>query len=226
MKVLYVDDVNLSLEMGKLALLNTGCDVLTASNGNEAFKIASSERPDLILTDLYMPEMNGDELCEKIRQSPSLGKTPVVVITFVDDSETVERCLAAGCNEVMKKPYTKSILIGIVNKYINIICRKYERYPVDIDVAFSHDGKVISGKVHDISVEGMFVRGEEALPVGTETEFILLAGDDSGEIDVKGKIVRLVTGQKEFAFDNVPGMGVQFDHVPGDLRCVIDQYAR
>ena len=221
MKILMVDDVNFSLEMGKIALSDSGCEILTAINGKEAWELIQKEQPDLILTDLFMPEMNGDELCQKIKESQSFSHIPVVIITSVDDKNNVDKCKAAGCDQILKKPYAKSDLINIVNGYVNIICRKYERFPVDFEVAYNVDGQICSGKVVDISEGGMFVKGQQPIPIGADAEFSISSGCDSSNHEFAGKVVRIVPGDGDFSFDNVPGMGVEFEENFCNLESII-----
>ena len=221
MKILMVDDVNFSLEMGKLALIDSGCEIVVASNGREAWKLIQREKPDLILTDLFMPEMNGDELCQKIKESQIFSRIPVVIITSVDDKNNVDRCLAAGCDDIMKKPYIKGDLIDLVNRYISIVCRKHERFLVDFEVIYNFDGRICSANVIDISEGGMFVKGDEGLPVGALTEFSLSTNSGSSNLELKGKVVRVVSGSGDFSFDNIPGMGVEFKERFCNLESVI-----
>lgn len=221
MKILMVDDVKFSLEMGKVALSDSGCEIVVANDGKEAWASLPKEKPDLILTDLFMPEMNGDELCQKIKESQTYRHIPVVIITSVDDKSNIDKCRAAGSDHIMKKPYTKSDLINIVNSYINITCRKFERFPVDFDVIYSFDGQSCSGKVVDISEGGMFVKALESLPVGAFADFSLLTGCDSSNLQFVGKVVRLASSNEDFSFDNIPGMGVEFEEKFCNIESII-----
>ena len=222
MKILLVDDVNFSLEMGKVALSESGCEISVALNGKEAWELINKEPPDLILTDLFMPEMNGDELCKKIKESDFFRHIPVIIVTSVDDQNNVDRCIAAGSEQIMKKPYSKSDLINIVNRYINITCRRHERFPVDFEVIYNTEGKTFSGKVVDISEGGMFVKGQGLMPVGANAEFALSSKSGSSNSKVSGKVVRIVPGDKDFSFDTIPGIGVEFKENLSNLELLID----
>ena len=70
-----------------------------------------SNPPDMVIMDLFMPEMNGDECCRVIKSEPAWKDIPVLIITAVDDLEHTERCLSAGCNDIIKKPFTKDLLV-------------------------------------------------------------------------------------------------------------------
>ena len=74
-KILLVDDESDILDFLSFNLSSAGYDVKTASNGEEGIRIANEFEPDLILLDMMMPEMDGIETCEKIRESEILGKS-------------------------------------------------------------------------------------------------------------------------------------------------------
>ena len=106
MKVLIVDDVKFSVEIGKSFLEGTGCELISAFNGGEALELIRKERPDLVLTDLFMPGMNGDELCRAIKADPATSSIPVIILTAADNSENQEKGLRAGCDGLLGKPYS------------------------------------------------------------------------------------------------------------------------
>ena len=81
MKILIVDDVKMSLEIEKAFLKDTGCELISASNRGEGLEAAREERPDLVMTDLHMPEMDGAELCQAIKDDPAMKNLPVIILT-------------------------------------------------------------------------------------------------------------------------------------------------
>jgi len=80
-KILLVDDLKLTIEIAKSALINSGAAIITASNGADALIRIKKESPDLVLMDLFMPEMNGDECCKLIKEDPSISHIPVVLMS-------------------------------------------------------------------------------------------------------------------------------------------------
>ena len=108
--VLIADD---SLSVRKVAermLTEVGLEVTLAANGEEAMSIASAKQPDLIITDVIMPDKSGFEVCAYIRAQANLANTPVLLVSgFVDDEVTrqAEACKADG---VIKKPFQGAML--------------------------------------------------------------------------------------------------------------------
>lgn len=215
-KILLVDDVNISLEMGKLALSNSGATLLTACNGREALKIVKKERPDIVLCDVYMPEMNGDELCKTIKADPSLKNIPVILFSsYSDDNDTRKKFFLSRCDDILVKPYQKQELLNVIRKYVNISTREPKRKPVDIEVdchaieAGYHTSKeVVSGRVIDMSIGGMLVKTKNSLPVDTYIEFTVFIAGHSNEILTKGKVV----------WSDKQNMGIQFLFIPTHIR--------
>ena len=208
-KILLVDDVKLSLEMGKMALANSGATILTASNGREALEIAKKENPGIVLSDVYMPEMNGDELCIAIKEDPSLKHIPVVL--FSGDKDIKDKYLSYGCDDVLVKPYHQSELLAMARKHLYINARQHERVQVDIEISYQVNGKTISARVVDMSLGGMLVAAKEALPLNKYTTFnIFIDGPGSGTA-VTGKVL----------WSNERCMGIQFlitsDHIKSYL---------
>src|SRR3989337_4516214 len=121
-KVLLVDDVKLFLELEKTLLNRSNLQIFTASSGQEALEIHKREKIDLILCDLYMPGMNGNEVCKIIRKDDNLKKVSIIIVTT--SAKDGDMCLEVGANDVVLKPINASELLKKVGKYINIPLRR------------------------------------------------------------------------------------------------------
>ena len=99
------DDEDNRLVM-KMLLELRGYRVLVAANGHEALAAAEQERPDLILMDLRMPQLNGLATARQLRQHrlPHLRRVPIVALSAYDPAQHRNVALAAGCNEYVTKP--------------------------------------------------------------------------------------------------------------------------
>ena len=104
-KILLVDDSPTVLLMERILLRDTPYTLLSASNGEEALKIALAERPDIILMDVMMPGLNGLEVCRRLRAEEATRTTPIILVTTRSSLEALEQGYACGCNDYIVKPF-------------------------------------------------------------------------------------------------------------------------
>ena len=103
-RVLYIeDDRNLQLSISQM-LKFLGYEVLCADNGQDGVEKAESWKPDVILTDVRMPFMNGDEVIRVLRNKPDTVETPIFVLSAYTDAKTRSLCKQAGANKFFAKP--------------------------------------------------------------------------------------------------------------------------
>jgi CheY-like chemotaxis protein len=96
-----------------------GYQVSLARNGIEAVQLAKQQKPDLILMDIQMPEMDGLEATRRIRTEADLDTIPIVAITALAMPGDREQCLAAGATDYLTKPVSLKKLASIISQYIN-----------------------------------------------------------------------------------------------------------
>ena len=96
-----------------------GYQVSLARNGIEAVQSAKQQKPDLILMDIQMPEMDGIEATERIRTEAELAAIPIIAITALAMPGDREKCLAAGATDYLTKPVSLKTLVSIIAQYIN-----------------------------------------------------------------------------------------------------------
>ena len=88
-KILLVDDLKLTIEIAKSALINSGAAIITAADGTAALTIAKKEKPDLILLDINMPTMNGLQMLERLKKHQDLKDIPVIMITVICEPQDI-----------------------------------------------------------------------------------------------------------------------------------------
>jgi CheY-like chemotaxis protein len=116
--ILIVDDHPDLVEMLEIALKFFGYEVLVAHNGLKAIEIATLKLPDLIVMDMFMPVMNGIQATSLIRQDPTTKDIPILAATANAAPEYRERCIAAGCDDYISKPFTHQKFIALINKLL------------------------------------------------------------------------------------------------------------
>src|SRR4030095_4611827 len=121
-KILIVDNNDAWRDTLGGLIKGLGHEVFEAATGSEAIDRASSLHPDLIMMDLSLPEMNGDEATVRLKRNASTRNIPVVINTSWSMScnvgDRVDRALNAGAEEILYKPYHLSTLRGVLRTYL------------------------------------------------------------------------------------------------------------
>lgn len=117
-KILVVEDDVMLLEMIKIQLSEMGYEAITAENGKDGLFKAIQEKPDLILADIMMPELNGNEMIKLIRQNQDLVKTPIVVVSALGRETDVSTSLQTGANDYIIKPFFAADLEKLLKKHL------------------------------------------------------------------------------------------------------------
>lgn len=113
-RIMVVDDQPANIQMVGSILGKHGFEVVPAMDGSTALKRLALRPPDLILLDLHMPDMDGIEVCHRIRQNPANTSIPVIFLSAEDDKDQVVRALDAGGVDYITKPFNHSELISRV----------------------------------------------------------------------------------------------------------------
>jgi two-component system, cell cycle response regulator DivK len=116
-RVLLVEDHPDTSELIRHELSYGGYDVLIAEDGREAVS-ASLLFPDLIIMDMRLPKMNGFDATKRIRENPKTAKIPILAATALNGPGDRERCLAAGCDDYLAKPFTHKELFAALDKLL------------------------------------------------------------------------------------------------------------
>ncbi|MEI7751298.1 MAG: response regulator [Candidatus Omnitrophota bacterium] len=116
-KILFVDDEADLLMVLSIRLKKTGYEVFEAIDGQGALDQARLIMPDLIVLDVFLPVMNGDEVAKILKSDEKLKSIPIILISA--DSKTLqERARASGADDYLAKPFASGALVSMVNKYI------------------------------------------------------------------------------------------------------------
>ena len=115
-EILIVDDSPTQAKFLELILLEQGYRVTVAQNGREALDLVTVNKPDLIISDILMPEMDGFELCRRLKQTEAFKDLPIILLTLLNDPADVLRSLEAGANYFISKPYNSELLLSRVRR--------------------------------------------------------------------------------------------------------------
>ncbi len=209
--VLLVDDTPLFIKLAKEFFRREQVNILTAGNGPEAVTTVKKEEPDLVFMDLYMFGGDGDEACKEIKSDIRMKSLPIIMVTSSDNPKDIERCLNAGCNEVIHKPLNREAFLEISRKYLRFPAWSGRRSKIKTTARFGVDqGKMFTGCLSDISVGGVFLESDELFPVDTklDIEFQLYQGTVFKKC--QGRVAwvnRKGSLKKDYA---TTGMGIEF----------------
>jgi|SRR5262249_28824240 len=116
-KILLVDDAETILMMERM-ILGKSYVLVTAKDGEAALAAAQTEKPDLIILDIVMPQMDGFEVCRRIRNNENTSSIPVIMLTTKGDSSNIEKGFQSGCNDYATKPINSAELLSKVRIHL------------------------------------------------------------------------------------------------------------
>jgi two-component system, sensor histidine kinase and response regulator len=118
--ILIVDDIPRNLQVLGNILKNEGYETAVATNGKEALASINKAKPDLILLDIMMPEMDGYEVCSQIKSNPDNKDIAVIFLTGKSDSDEIVKGFSLGASDYITKPFQKSELMARVKTQLEI----------------------------------------------------------------------------------------------------------
>ena len=119
-RILVVDDILPNVKLLEAKLKNEYYNVLCAYSGAEALEIIKNEKPDMVLLDVMMPEMDGFEVCRRIKNDPETEHIPVVMVTALTDAADRVNGLEAGADDFLTKPLDDVALMARVRSLIRL----------------------------------------------------------------------------------------------------------
>lgn len=117
LKILVADDTVSDRSILEAIVRKEGHEVVTATNGLEAVAVFERERPDLVLLDALMPMLDGFDAARKIKEFAGDDLVPIIFLTSLSDTESLVRCLDAGGDDFLSKPYNRIILNAKINAF-------------------------------------------------------------------------------------------------------------
>jgi DNA-binding response OmpR family regulator len=117
-KILVVDDVPQNVRLLEAVLVPRGFDVVTATDGDSALRLVESEEPDLVLLDVVMPQLDGYEVCRRLRAREETAMLPVLMVTasVAEKAKVIE----AGADDLIAKPFNQDEMLARVRSLLRI----------------------------------------------------------------------------------------------------------
>ena len=186
-KILLVDDEPDILEIVGYNLRSEGYKVLTADNGAEAVKKAKKEKPQLIVLDVMMPEMDGIEACEQIRKNPDLNDTIITFLTARGEDYSQLAGFDAGADDYITKPIKPKVLVSKVRALL----RRIDKQETNQDNIIKIDNLIINRDEYKI-----VLHGEEIILPRKEFELLSLLASKPGKVFKREDILDKVWGNE------------------------------
>ena len=117
-KILIIEDNEQNLYLASFLLEQSGYEVVSADDGMKGIEKTKAEKPDLILMDIQLPEMNGYEATKRIKNMPELHHIPIVAVTSYAMVKDREKALAIGCVGYIEKPFDPETFVSEIEKYL------------------------------------------------------------------------------------------------------------
>jgi len=150
--ILVVDDNEQVTAFLKAVLKQSGYEIITASHGNEALENIEETKPDLVLLDVLMPDIDGFEICKKIKSDPEASDLPVIFITAKTETEDIEAGFEAGGDDYITKPFSKGELFSRIDRHLEIYNAKkqIEEKNRELEKLIKFRDKIYSVISHDM----------------------------------------------------------------------------
>ncbi|TVQ67383.1 MAG: DNA-binding response regulator [Balneolaceae bacterium] len=189
--ILVVDDEKDLLDLIEYNLKKEGYLVLKAENGEDGIALARDERPSLVLLDIMMPEVDGIEVCRRMRKDKELKLIPIIFLTARSDEKTEIEGLDIGADDFITKPISTSKLIS----RINAVMRRYDENEI----------KLQNFKIHDLEIDKdryMVIRGEQEFQLPRkEFELLYYLASKKGKVRDRQTLLNKVWGDNIYVVD-------------------------
>lgn len=206
--ILIADDEPDILEIISFNLGSEGYEVVTATNGNEAFEKAKKHRPDLIILDVMMPGKTGIEVCRMLRTIPGFRDTLIIFLTALSDESSEVKGLESGADDYITKPVSPKILLSKVSALFRRINNE--------------DSKVLVIGEMKIDREKYLVyhRDTEIILARKEFELLALLASRPGKVFLRNEILNQVWGTEVIVGDRTIDVHIRKIRQKLNLDCI------
>ncbi len=117
-KILIVEDEESLLKLESILLISKGFEVKGAQNGRAALEAVAEDKPDLVLLDIMLPEIDGFEVCRQLKSDPATRHIPVIMLTAKKSREDMVRSEKVGADWYITKPFKSAMVIETIQRFL------------------------------------------------------------------------------------------------------------
>ncbi len=209
MNILLVDDEEKIVEVIEAYLKKEEFEVFSCSNGKEALNIFNNNKIDLILLDLMLPDLSGEEVCKVIREKSCV---PIIMITAKTEEEDLLEGFDIGADDYVTKPFSVKQLIA----RIKALLRRASNCDKEEEMLAFNDGEL---KIN-LETREVWVRGKLITLTSTEFNILMCLSKYPKKIFTRDEIIELVLGDKNDSYDRVIDSHIK------NLRSKIEENSR
>ena len=182
-KILIVDDSTAILQFLQAGLAGQGFETASAANGKLALDLLAGQRPDLILSDINMPVMDGFALCRTVKENPELAGIPFVVMSTSHDRAHMNRMVQYGAAAYLVKPFNLNQLVVFIEKILSdhflLLLKERERLTLERDSLLGSISSLISA----LEARDSYTRGHSEGVAQISSEIVALSGASEMEVE-------------------------------------------
>ena len=182
--ILIVEDEQDLLELLRYNLDREGYQVTTAASGEDGLKLVRTQRPDLILLDLMLPQMDGLEVCRTLKTRQTTAAIPVIMLTAKGEEADIVRGLELGADDYVTKPFSPRVLMARINA---VLRRRETEGAPDAGRVIEAGSVSIDRDRHEVRVHG-----ETVLLTATEFKLLALLASKPGRVFTRQQIIESI----------------------------------
>jgi two-component system alkaline phosphatase synthesis response regulator PhoP len=192
-KIVVIEDEDDILEVIAYNLKREGYEVITSTSGEDGLEKIEKSSPQLVVLDLMLPEIDGLELCRKLKSDPLTRSIPVIMVTAKGEESDVVLGLGVGADDYVTKPFSPKELVARVKALLR---RSRVRPEGDSRERIAFGGVVIDPQRHDVQVDG-----EPVTLTATEFRLLHFLASHPGRVFTRDHLLTRVIGEEAIVID-------------------------
>jgi phosphate regulon transcriptional regulator PhoB len=192
-KIVVIEDETDILEVIAYNLKREGYEVITSTSGEDGLEKIEKTKPSLVVLDLMLPEVDGIELCRKLKADPVTQSIPVIMVTAKGEESDVVLGLGVGADDYVTKPFSPRELTARVKA---VLRRSKSKGETDRRERVTVEGVVIDPQRHEVKVDG-----QDVLLTATEFRLLHFLASHPGRVFTRDHLLTRVIGEEAIVID-------------------------